>query len=339
LDLAVASTEEQAETLLAARTHGQAKSQAEGLDDSLRAVVARLSDITAELGMHFGPQMMLAGGALAGIGGIAQIVGPHIGGIGTALGDLGKFIMSPTGLIVGAVALIGVAAWDVYQHWDGVTHGISTAWHWLGDEAAAAVGFVVDTWNGGIGFVESIPGRVWDALKDAGSWLVGLGHDLLIGFWNGMVAEAKNIVGDIGQFFWNLVPGPVKHLFDSNSPSRLMMAIGSDVGRGFGIGIKGEGNFVRAAGLHLGKMAIPEVGQLIRAGGSLPSSLAFARPSAPAPPPVEVHHQPVLNVTLHANNVVGSREELLDFVMQGLRTRAAREGWLGSGFGGQSYGT
>ena len=137
-----------------------------------------------------------------------------------AMGPIGWIIA----IVLALVALI-IANWDTISEWteaawtrvsDAVGRGIE----WARDRVDAGVERVrsiiswfrelpglVGGWFMGmalaageritqlIGFVASLPGRALSALGDLGSYLLGAGHSLIMGFWNGLTSAWDWVVG------------------------------------------------------------------------------------------------------------------------------------------------
>lgn len=151
-----------------------------------------------------------------------------------AMGPIGWVIAA----VVGLVALI-IANWDTVKSWtiaawdavsgavaDGidwaaqkVDQGVALArgalmWFqalpglalaWFGGLAAAAGAKI----NEAVGFVGSLPGRALSALGNLGGFLVGAGHSLIMGFWNGIrnaFAWVKGQVSNLLGSLRNLLP-------------------------------------------------------------------------------------------------------------------------------------
>lgn len=96
-------------------------------------------------------------GARRGVSVTMDIVG--IGASGTAMAAAaGALTLGPVGVGVVAGALVVTAAWGagtyVYDHWDGIKQGASTAAHWVGDttkNAAKSVGKGMKNLAGDVG--------------------------------------------------------------------------------------------------------------------------------------------------------------------------------------------
>lgn len=110
--------------------------------------------------------------------------------------------LGPILLIVGAVALVGAAIYELATHWSAVWSGIKTAvtdaWNWI----SARLGDIV-------GFVASMPGRIvaasrgmWDGLKEAFRAAI----NWIIDGWNRMHFTMPSIdthipgIGKVGGF-------------------------------------------------------------------------------------------------------------------------------------------
>jgi hypothetical protein len=115
--------------------------------------VTRLSKGLAIAGIAGGAYDLFANplnetGVRRGVSVTMDVVG--IGASGAALAaSAGLLTLGPVGVGIIAGALVATAAWGagtyIYDHWDGITKGVSTAGKWIGDKATDAAGAVADT--------------------------------------------------------------------------------------------------------------------------------------------------------------------------------------------------
>nr|WP_274635529.1 phage tail tape measure protein [Microbacterium bovistercoris] len=109
-------------------------------------------------------------------------------------------------------------------------------------------GFFADVWNGLIrgisGFIgkvvdffKSIPDKIGRVFAGAGRWLWDAGRNIIDGLING----ARTLLGNIGNFFLNMLPGwivgPFKAALGINSPSKVFAGYGRNTAQGYIDGI------------------------------------------------------------------------------------------------------
>lgn len=125
-----------------------------------------------------------------------------------------------------------------------ISGGLNNARAVVGNVLGAIGGFFSSTWNniiGGVGgfingfmsFFYSLPGRIMGALAGAGSWLLGIGQNIIQGLINGITGMA----GTVARAILNLIPaairGPIEQALGIHSPSRVAMWWMEMIGAGF----------------------------------------------------------------------------------------------------------
>ena len=213
----------------------------EGLADSIRKNKKRLTDAGKEiLDAIFGG---IIEGAEPVIEFFTSLPGKILGwlaGFGTLLYNKGKALL--TGIKNGID--FGITAVKTF-----FTGLVGKVLGWVGPTATTLFdkgwNFLVGLYNGVIGFVNDklmpwfsgLPGKVAGWVKNASTALVTVGKNLVIGLWNGIHSKFYGWMrGKLG-YLWNLIPGWIKSALGIKSPSRVMMAIGENIGDGLGIGI------------------------------------------------------------------------------------------------------
>lgn len=199
-----------------------------------------------------------------------------------AMGPIGWAIAA----VVGLVALI-VWKWDEVKAitarvWDWFSSKISDVWNavtgWIGRKVGEVLGFigrmaavpgVVAGFFGSmkdravakgaelVTWVAGMPGRVLSGLGDLGGLLVGAGGDIVRGLWDGISAMGDWIVGKLGDFVSDVIPGPIKDVLGIASPSKVTAELGRWTGRGLVDGLLGTAGEVSAASEVLAAAAVP----------------------------------------------------------------------------------
>ncbi len=209
---------------LSDKLKGIAEGQAATFGGKMEALKVKMEDFAGTVGAKVGPALTVAGPLLMGLGQTMNAVTGIVGHFKTAqevattategltaateAQDVAEGIaLGPILLIIAAVAVIGVAIYELATHWstvwnaikvavgaawdfikgifDKITGAASTAFDWLKDNwplilailtgpFGLAVLAISDNWDKIVGFVEAIPGRIagvaatmWDAIKNA----------------------------------------------------------------------------------------------------------------------------------------------------------------------------
>lgn len=202
---------------------------------------------------------------------------------------------------------------------------IAPVGRWIGDRLGDIGGFFTGLWDkvlqvagwimGKLGevtdFFGGIKDKIFGALGDAGRMLWDWGVNLIQGLLDG----AGSLLGKIGDFFLDKIPGWIKEPFKKamgiNSPSKVFMEYGSYLGEGLIAGTDAMTDQVQAASQRMadaaGNVAVPE----ISAPGMAPLAAvgATAAPLAPLPLPTGPVGAPVgdgLAAALPAVDALGS---------------------------------
>lgn len=102
---------------------------------------------------------------------------------------------------------------------------------WLGTIWADIVQEAVSSWQNLVDWFDGLPGRILNALGDAGSWLLQIGEDALTGLWNGMKSVWNTVIGWLGQLGSAAVGAVV-------NAAKWLYGIGQDAITGMWNGIK-----------------------------------------------------------------------------------------------------
>lgn len=177
--------------------------------------------------------------------------------ITTVFNAVWGFITTVWNAIYGVISSVLGAVWgfisSVFSSVYGFIRGI---WDSIYNVVAGAVrnvwNVVSSTFNNVVGFVGGIGGRILGAIGNFGSLLYNKGKDLIQGLLDG----AGSLLGKIGQFFLDKVPGfirdPFKKALGIASPSKVFSGFGKNIVEGLANGISGSASLAQNAANRLG---------------------------------------------------------------------------------------
>lgn len=170
---------------------------------------------------------------------------------------------------------------------DKLGNWIKTGWDWIVDNAGSLLSKFWE-WVGGL------PGKILEKLGNAKDVLKDYGKNMIQGLLDG----AESLVKTIGNWFLDKLPGWIKEPFKKalgiNSPSRVFMGYGQNIGEGLIAGIDGMQGQVEKASVGIAAaadkgevagMAVSAVADTSSVGGSvsaLGDAVGAAASSAPA---------------------------------------------------------
>lgn len=200
---------------------------------------------------------------------------------------------NPIGLIVIAIAALVVGVIYCYTHFKTFRDIVNGVFSWLKTAVVAVIGFVANHWRliiaiiGGplgiavalvskywkqiIGFFAAVPGAIVRVFSGAGSWLVNVGKNIMIGLWNGLVSVSSWLYNKLISLVKAIIPGPIKWALGIASPSKVMAELGRFAGMGLAIGLEGTAPHVKRAAGSLASAAVPSLGSF-----NAPSGVATA---------------------------------------------------------------
>lgn len=262
---ATETEKEAAMTELAARVHGQAAAQADNFSTKMESLKIRAENVAEAVGQKVGPAITIAGPLMGGLGMVIQsgLIPALISGIGSAAsfaaGMIGAGISAAGAAIpviiawapvILAIAAIGLAAYELYKHWDEVWGFIkdvaSTAADWISNHLEliaeaiflpfAPLILLVTHWDEAWSVVKNITSAAWDWLKDT----IWGGIETVVGFWlslPGRAAAAMDALGadvvgvarDALASLWDAVDAGVSDAVDlvAELPGRAADALGN----------------------------------------------------------------------------------------------------------------
>lgn len=149
------------------------------------------------------------------------------------------------GILLGPIAL---AAALIFTHFKQISHFASIA--------------VTDIGH----FFGKAKTLVLDAFKDAGSWLVNAGKDIVMGAVHGIESGFDTITSTIGHLT-SLIPGAFKSLLGIASPSKVMQKLATAIPDGIVAGLSGSSSQIASAASKLtGAVKTAFTGNLIGLG-------------------------------------------------------------------------
>lgn len=186
----------------------------EGMSPGVKQAIIVFSAISGVL-------LVVGGGFLALIGTIGMFATSFSAGL-AAFSTIGTILMGPVGIIIAAVALIGIAAYELYKHWDQVKAGLSSAWNAISNTAKSV-------WNGISSFfkqwgitllaifvpVLGLPlliAQHWNQIKTFASDIFNATINGIKNIWNGAI----NWIKGVAQGFVNIIVDAFKWMYNHN---------------------------------------------------------------------------------------------------------------------------
>jgi phage-related protein len=144
---------------------------------------------------------------------------------------------------------------------------------WFGSLPSRVVGYFAQLAVGAVtqmgallSRVGVLAGRIVGVFRNAGSWLVGAGKDIMIGLWNGIASLGGWIASRISSLVRAVIPGPVRRVLGISSPSKVMAELGRYTGQGLMDGMDSTRSGVARTASRLAAAAVPTGPQLGLAG-------------------------------------------------------------------------
>jgi phage-related protein len=176
---------------------------------------------------------------------VLNIAGP----IFTAFINGLKVIFTTIGTVVKVIATLVSAGITVATTFWNVATAAFNAMRQLVTSVSNGVSSAVD-------WIKGLPGKFIAALGNAGTLLYSVGQDIVRGLGNGL----SSMLGWIKDKAKEIAKGAVdaaKNFLGINSPSRVFMEIGHNVGAGFAVGLGDTGEVEKAARSLVGASVVP----------------------------------------------------------------------------------
>lgn len=183
-------------------------------------------DIFATVSRNFSAVLQIIRGVFQIIGGLFKLVSDIMHGHWKkAWDDVKQILRGALNIVVGVlriawnnVKLLFSILWDsVKKIWGAIWDGIKSATR-KGADAT-------------LGLIKGIKDKIVDFFKNAGTWLVGVGKDII----NGLKSGAKWVIDRIGSFLGTIkdaIVGGIKRLFHIGSPAGVMVPLGVNIIQG-----------------------------------------------------------------------------------------------------------
>lgn len=124
---------------------------------------------------------------------------------------------------------------------------------WFGDMKDRAISHANDLVNWMVG----LPNRLLSALGSVGNLLNNVGHDIIVGLWNGMVGQWEWFKNAIYNFFAGIMPQWVKDALGIRSPSTLFAdQVGAEIPAGVAVGVTRNLGVVKSAAQQMVDAAV-----------------------------------------------------------------------------------
>ena len=214
-----------------AKAKEAAKEASAAMGQSLQPVMAKVATVVTTVAGAFAklPGPMQTGLiAMLAIGAAAPTVSSAFGAIGPVIGKVAPDITKLGPKIASAGAALGPV--------------LMTALPWIALVAGIVIiGVLIYKF-----FKSDLPGKIWDAMKDAGKWLLDAGGKIISGLWEGLKK-----IGEVYKFFY--VDLPLKILGAVADAGKWLLDAGINIVKGLAEGILGAHKWVLDAILGLGK--------------------------------------------------------------------------------------
>lgn len=239
------ATDEEKEAAMAelqSRVHGQAAAQADNFSTKMESLKIRAENVAEAIGAKVGPALTIAGPLMAGFGGILSsgLIPALASGVASAATFAGGMIASGLSAAAAAipvmiawapviigVAAIGLAAYELYQHWDQVWGFIKdiagVAFDWIKDHMELIALVVLapiaplillwQHWDEVWGLIKGIAGAAWDWLRST----ISSGVDDVVSFVAGLPGRAVDALSSLGGDIAGVASGAMSSMWDAVS--------------------------------------------------------------------------------------------------------------------------
>jgi hypothetical protein len=236
-----------AQRLILAELEGQVGGSAKAMADSGDLMSAKLADVSEAMGIALVPAMdafaavampvldiflglpgpiqaavVVVLGLTAGALALSLALGPLVLGLGmtgvaggAAAGGLGAAaaalwaVAAPVLLVVGVLALLGLAIWALIAHWDTLVAAVGVAWDWITGKVGGAADWLQAKW---LQFAAALAG-VWESIKgkaaEAWDWITGK-----VGQAADWISAVPGRIGEAFRGIWASISDGAKAAFN-----------------------------------------------------------------------------------------------------------------------------
>jgi phage-related protein len=212
--------------LLAGKLKGQASAAANTFSGHLDAMKTKIEDQISMFGQKYGPTLQIAGVAIMALASIMEIAGP-------LMAAAEALPLAPILLIVAAIGVLTLAAYEIYKHWGEIWGGmkriIKDVWDWIKSnwpyllgillgpialavaliykhwqtikaDAMAVISYIEGIWDDLVTFFTSIPAKLYAAASGAWEFIWREADAVLsyvVNIWNSMIRWVGGIPGAV----------------------------------------------------------------------------------------------------------------------------------------------
>lgn len=172
--------------------------------------------------------------------------------------------------VISTILIVAIGVLTDYIGW--LIEVIEPLIEWVAGLAEALGTWLNDSLEGIQTWFKELPDKIRSFVENAVQWLWDTGRDIIRGLWEGIKSMGEWIKDKLIGFVKAIIPDPIEGILGISSPSKLMMGIGQEVGRGLALGILDTEKDVLAASHRLAE-ATGMIGPIFQAGsGALPIS-------------------------------------------------------------------
>lgn len=258
------------------------------LVDAIRSVVDWLANLSPQAQKF----VVVIAGVAAAIGPLLIVLGSMANGISAIIAVVTKLspllpvlkagiaaLTGPVGLA--AAAIVGLIAVGValYKNWDEIKAYAEKIWNAIKNFFSTTLNNIKDTVSTKFremlttiqDRMEEIRQRIrstWDNITGflKGINLFNIGRDIMKGLLDGISNMARAIY-DKAREIANSVKDTIKSALRISSPSKVMLEMGLDTGKGFELGLERAISSIKAAATDLARAAVPETRMAISTVG------------------------------------------------------------------------
>lgn len=253
--------------------------------ESLVEIVRKVVDWFANLSPEAQKVIVIIAGLAAAIGPLLVVLGVLASSIGSiiaiapTLGTAFTALAGPIGVAIAAVAALIAIGGDLYKNWDEIKANAQRIWNDIKNFFSNTLNNIKNTISTKFReMVQAIRDRMEEIQqKIRGTWnnitgflrninLFNIGRDIMKGLLDGISNMARAIY-DKAREIANSVKDTIKSALRISSPSKVMLEMGLDVGKGFELGLEQAIRNIKDASAGLAAAAVPETRMAISTVG------------------------------------------------------------------------